>query len=108
MYHVGRVVELFSSEDKNVVAWDNSTQALLDMWDENLITLAIDPHISRHVKKNDILLVDYSQTRTGPKMLAVKVLRGDVAKKTWDKYKQHFEKVRNMKVPKGSGQSYVG
>ncbi len=107
MYHVGKVVEIFHSDDKNIVSFENNTQALLDMWDENLITLGIDPHISKQVKKNDILLVDYNQTRTGPKMVAVKVLRGDIAKKTWDRYKQHFEKLRNTKGATAK-QSYVG
>ena len=110
MYHVGKVIEVFSSDDKNVVSFDNTVQALLDMWDENMITVAIDPHLGKSIKKDDIVLVDYTNTQTGPRMIIVKVLKGELAKRTWKQYKDQFEKVR-MKgpAPKNiSKQSYVG
>ena len=65
MFHVGKIVEIFSGDDKNIMAFDNSTQALLDMWDENMITLSIDPHISKSIKKEDVVLVDYRPRRVG-------------------------------------------
>lgn len=115
MYHVGKVVELFSSEDRGIVAYDNSTQALLDMWDENLITVGIDPHLSKSIKKEDVVLVDYTQTATGPRMIVVKVLRGDIAKRTWKQYKDHLGKMRSGAAKVASAkninidkQSYVG
>ncbi len=119
MYHVGRVMELFSGEDKGIVAFDNSTQALLDMWDENLITVGIDPHLSKAIKQQDVVLVDYTQTPTGPRMIVVKVLRGDLAKRTWKQYKDHLIKMRagasagakglgGLKGMNVDKQSYVG
>ncbi len=111
MYHIGRVVEVFGGDDKSVVAFDNSVQALLDMWDENLITVAIDSHISKLLKKDDTVLVDYTATQTGPRMVAVKILRGELAKRTWKQYKDHFEKLRakgQIKAAASNKQSYVG
>jgi hypothetical protein len=110
MYHIGKVVEIFAGEDKNIVAFDNSTQALLDMWDENMITLGIDPHISKSLKKSDIVLVDYTATQTGPRMLVVKILRGEIGTRAWKQYKDQYEKMRAGKTPmRGpSKQSYVG
>ena len=114
MYHVGKVLEVFNTTDKNVITFDNSTQAMLDMWDENLLTLQIDPHISKSIKKDDFVLVDYSATPTGPKMLVVKILRGELGKRAWKQYKEHLDKMRvgkNMASLKGMNvdkQSYVG
>lgn len=110
MYHIGRVVEIFSGDDKNAVAFDNSVQALLDMWDENLITVSVDAHLSRQIKKDDIVLVDYTATQTGPRMIVAKILRGELAKRSWKHYKDHFEKMRAKGAgPKGvNKQSYVG
>ena len=110
MYHVGKVLEVFSSDDKNVVSFDNAVQALLDMWDENMITVAIDSHLGKSIKKDDVVLVDYTNTQTGPRMIVVKVLRGETGKRTWKQYKDHFEKMRmkGTATKNISKQSYVG
>ena len=109
MYHVGRVIEIFSGDDKSVIAFDNSAQALLDMWDENMITVAIDSHLSKSIKKDDIVLVDYTATQTGPRMVVIKILRGEVAKRTWKNYKDNFEKLRAKgQIKQPNKQSYVG
>jgi len=109
MYHVGRVMEIFSGDDKSVIAFDNSAQALLDMWDENMITVAIDSHLSKSIKKDDIVLVDYTATQTGPRMVVIKILRGEVAKRTWKNYKDNFEKLRAKgQIKQPNKQSYVG
>src|SRR3989338_6428777 len=109
MYHVGRVIEIFSGDDKSVIAFDNSAQALLDMWDENMITVAIDSHLSKSIKKDDIVLVDYTATQTGHRMVVIKILRGEVAKRTWKNYKDNFEKLRAKgQIKQPNKQSYVG
>ena len=111
MYHVGRVLEVFSGDDKNVVAFDNTAQALLDMWDENMITVVIDSHLTKSIKKDDVVLVDYTAAQTGPRMVVVKILRGEVAKRTWKFYKDNFEKLRakgQIKAAASNKQSYVG
>ena len=115
MFHIGKVIEIFTGDDKSIIAFDNSTQALLDMWDENMITLGIDPHISKSIKKEDVVLVDYTATQTGPRMLVVKILRGDIGKRAWKQYRDHFDKMRaggkptpSIKSPVSNKQAYVG
>lgn len=110
MFHVGRVLEVFGGDDKSVIAFDNSAQALLDMWDENMITVAVDSHLSKSIKKDDIVLVDYTPIQSGqPKMVVVKILRGEVAKRTWKNYKDNFEKLRAKgQIKQPNKQSYVG
>lgn len=108
MYHIGRVLEVFSGDDRSVIGFDNTAQALLDMWDENMITVAIDSHLTKSIKKDDIVLVDYTPIQSGqPKMIIIKILRGEVAKRTWKMYKDNFEKLRAKGVKVGK-QSYVG
>lgn len=110
MYHIGRVVEVFTGDDKNTVTFDNTIQAMLDMWDENLITVGVDSHLSKAIKKDDIVLVDYTTTQTGPRMVVVKVLKGELARRSWKQYKDHFERMRTKgPTPRSvNKQSYVG
>ncbi len=111
MFHVGRVLEVFSADDKSIIGFDNTAQALLDMWDENMITVAIDSHLTKSIKKDDIVLVDYTPSQTGPRMVVIKILRAEVAKRTWKNYKDNFEKLRAKGQIKGAAanrQSYVG
>ena len=116
MYHPGRVLEVFSTKDKNIYATDESTQAMLEMWDDNLITVLVEPQLDGKLKKDSIVLVDYRpmQDKAVPRMTVVKILRGEVAKATWSKYKDHHKK-RNAVTPAGSDrvthevkQPYVG
>ena len=116
MYHPGKVVEVFSPKDRNVESIDNTTQAMLEMWDDNLITVLVEPQLDGKLKKDSIVLVDYRPLadKPVPRMTVVKILRGEVAKATWSKYKDHHKK-RNAGTPVGSDrvthevkQPYVG
>ena len=111
MYHPGRAVEVFSSDGKNVISSDNTVQVLLEMWDDNLITVQIDPSLVKSAKKGDVLIVDYTNTQTGPKMAATKILRGDVSKRVWEKYRDFYEKKKSqqsMPAKARREQHYVG
>jgi hypothetical protein len=100
MYHPGKVMEIFSSKDKNIKSADATTQALLEMWDENMITVLVESQISKDIKKGDIVLVDYRpmQTSPTPKLTVTKILRGSSAKETWNIYRDHFRKQKNRPV----------
>jgi hypothetical protein len=94
MYHPGKVIEIFNSKDKNVKSADATTQALLEMWDENMITVLVEAQLSKDIKKGDIVLVDYrplNNTPT-PRLTVTKILRGNSGKDTWNAYKDHFKK----------------
>ena len=114
MYHPGKVIEVFSNKDKNIDSNDDSTQAMLEMWDDNLITVLVDIKLNSKVKKDDIVLVDYRpmQTQPVPRLTIVKVLKGATAKRTWSIYRDHQNKKR-VAMPTAEkirppGQSYVG
>ncbi len=114
MYHPGRVMEIFNSKDKSIEAVDNSTQVMLEMWDDNLITVLVEPHLEDKIRKEDVVLVDYRPmaNRPIPKMTVVKVLKGTVAKSMWSAYRDHHKK-RNVQqsIPsrvKQQQQHYVG
>lgn len=112
MYHPGRVLDIFSAKDKNIDSVDNTTQVMLEMWDENLITVMVEPHLNEKLKKDDIVLVDYRPTegRPIPKMTVVKLLRGTSAKNVWSTYKDFYKKRKQPQTPveRAQKQHYVG
>ncbi len=117
MYHPGKVLEVFSPKDKkNVDSVDASTQAMLEMWDDNLITVLVEPQLDGKLKKDSIVLVDYRPLpdKAVPRMSVVKVLRGDAAKATWSKYREHHKKRNAVRPPMNAErgmevkQTYVG
>jgi hypothetical protein len=95
VFHPGKVLKVFSPEDKDVHSADGSTQAMLLMWDENLLTLQVDPHIASKIKEDDVVLADYSPVASNvpaPKMIITKILKGESAERLWKDYKEHFKK----------------
>ncbi|MBI5332185.1 MAG: hypothetical protein HZB65_01290 [Candidatus Aenigmarchaeota archaeon] len=88
MFHPGKVIEVFSPKHKKVQASDSTVQAMLDMWDENTLTVMVDKKLETGIRKDDIVLVDY----TTPKLRVTKILRDEVAKSTWKQYKDHHQK----------------
>ena len=112
MYHPGRVLDVFNPRDKNIESVDNSTQVMLEMWDDNLITVLSEPHLGDKIRKDDIVLVDYRPMagRPVPKMTVVKVLKGISAKNAWSTYKDHHKKRNSSAVTTKTkhDQPYVG
>ena len=100
MYHVGKVIKVISPQDVNVKSSDDDTQALLEMWDENVVTFLVEPHIAKDIKDGDMVLVDYSHlSPTSPNaQIIIKILQGDTAKAVWDEYKKHYEKKKKTQA----------
>jgi len=95
MYHPGKVLEIFNSKDKSISSADESTQATLDMWDENIITFVVAPKIAGKIKKGDVALVDYrpfSNNLAMPKHVIIKILSGNKGKELWSIYKDYLKK----------------
>ena len=110
-YHVGRVLEIFSPRDKNVKSSDLTAQALIETWDENTMTFLVDPKLVDKLKEGDIVLLDYnpiSEKMAIPKMIIVKILYGQKAKKTWDAYKEYFKKRPKLKPAQPIQAPYPG
>ena len=95
MFHPGRVVAVLRGDDKSIIGADKSVQAVISMWDDNLLTCEVDAGISEKIKETDIVLVDYSpkyQTIPVPRQIIVKILRGEIAKKVWAEYLDRVKK----------------
>lgn len=101
MYHPGIVLEVFKAKDKNIQSSDNSTQATLEMWDDNLITVLVENRLSKSIKKGDVVLVDYRPMPNAPvpRLTVSKILRGNSGKDTWKRYKDYQKKVKTSKTP---------
>ena len=95
MFHPGKVVFVFNG-GKDEISGDNSAQATLLMWDENMITLEVHPKVRQWIKEGDIVLVDYRAEEKlnmpVPKQTIIKVLKGKKAKALWDQYVEYHEK----------------
>ena len=92
MFHIARVLKVFKSTDKEIVSSDSSTQAIVRMWDQNQFTFLVDASLSSEVKEGSVVLVDYTP-QTGqapiPKNTVVKVLKGELGKKSWELFQQY-------------------
>jgi hypothetical protein len=98
-YHPGKVLKIFSPKDKSIVAADTSTQALVEMWDENVLTVKVDLKVAPKLKTDDYVLIDYnpvSASSAVPKVIITKIIRGELAKSMWKKYKNFLEKKKKM------------
>lgn len=114
MYHPGKVIEVLKSSDKEIISADGATQAVLEMWDENILTLAVNPKIEPKIKEGQVVLVDYrpeeKREAPVPRHEVVKILLAKKATATWNAYREMFEK-RNRKAQaerKPPAQSYIG
>jgi len=103
MFHVGKVVKVLGKNDKNVIAADYSTQALLEMWDDNIITLNVDEKLSSEIKEKDVVLVDYSPTILGssavPKHTITKILRGKTGEDLLKEYQKFHRDRKKQDTP---------
>lgn len=112
MFHPGKVIRVFSYSDKGINSCDQSTQAFLEMWDENQMTFQVDPKIADKVKPGDFVLVDYSSGSMQypmPRYIIIKVLSQEMGKETWKNYKEYLVKLKERNMPSQSrAQSYVG
>lgn len=114
MYHPGKVIEVIRPSEKEVASSDTSVQAVLDMWDENILTLEVSPKISSKIKEGQVALVDYRPDEKFeapvPKHLIVKILEGKKAKKVWGAYTEMQERKKRrvaVKAQPSPAQSYI-
>jgi len=116
MYHPGMVLKVFRDKGEDIVSSDSSVQVMLEMWDENLVTILVHKKLAKELRENDVVLVDYrpySGRLPFPKMMASKILRGATAEETWKKYRQKHEQLKKQQaVPpqhvRSSTSGYIG
>jgi protein associated with RNAse G/E len=98
-FHPGKILTIMKPSSKDVISANASTQVMIEMWDENILTFTIDPKIATKAKKNDVIIVDYNPTSEKmqiPKTIITKILRGKIADETWKKYKEYLKMKKSM------------
>jgi hypothetical protein len=115
VYHPGKVIEVFRKADKDVVSADESAQAVVEMWDENVLTLLVSPKISDKIKSGQMVLADYRADEKHeppvPRHEIVKIISGKRAERAWEAYKDMLESRKRKAKPaaeKLPAQSYIG
>jgi hypothetical protein len=95
LFHPGKVVSVFAG-GKDELSADSTVQAIIVMWDENMLTLEVHPKLRKGIREGDVVLVDYRPSEKlsvpVPKQTIVKILRGKKAQATWSQYTEYHEK----------------
>jgi len=110
MYHLG-IIQKVLKPDKggNIKSADDSTQAVIRMWDENLLIILVDKKLSSKLKEKDYVIADYSPvTPESPnrKMIINKILPKDLGKKMWHEFEQELERKKARMQESRPSQSY--
>ncbi len=116
MYHPGKVIAILSPKEKGIISSDVSVQATLRMWDENVLTMAVEQKIAAKLREGDIVLADYRPEKgynvPVPRNVVVKILKGKSADKMWHEYLGVHEKRKKHEMretrEKEAQQSYIG
>lgn len=94
-FHVGIVEKVYSPDGKNILAAEQSTEARVWMWDENLMILKVHPNIAGKIKEGEYVLVDYypsPENTPNPRRVITKILRGDAGEEAWKKFRDFRKK----------------
>ncbi len=96
MYHIGKVIEVISQiKDKKVKSADRKIQAVVNMWDENMLILEVDKKIASAIVVGDYVLADYSPISSSSpyrKMIITKILPKEKGKRIFEEFQKMFSK----------------
>lgn len=99
MYHIGKVAEVISPlKDKKIKSADNIVQAVVKMWDENLLILEVKKKIAKNLLPGDYVIADYNPV--GPaspyrKMVITKIIPREQGKKIWAEFQRELARKRS-------------
>lgn len=109
MYHLGKVIHIMYPDEKGSKFTEQTSQALVEMWDDNMIIFKVNPSISKDIKENDYVSVDYSPVAVGgapvPKHEIIAIVNEAKAKKIWAKMKEKLEEKKGSKKKSDMEQS---
>lgn len=97
MFHPGKVLRVFRNDEKSVLGFDQAVLAMVQMWDDNLLTVSAEHGLGAKLKEGDVVLLDYSplhSTLPVPRQVIVKILRGETGKTVWKEYEERHRKSR--------------
>ncbi len=98
MYHVGIVENIISPTHKGVISADDSVQAVVRMWDNNLLILPVHKKLRTKIKKGQYVLNDYtpmSPVSRYRNLFVIKIIPENVGKKIWDNFKDELQRRKN-------------
>lgn len=95
MYHIGVIESIISPATKGVISADDAVQAVVKMWDGNLLILPVHKKLSRKIKKGQYVLNDYtpmSPTSKYRNLFVVKILPNNEGKRIWELFEREFNR----------------
>jgi len=111
MYHIGMIQHIIYPDRNGVVSSDLSVQAVVRMWDSNLLILGVDKKISKKARKGDYVLADYTPLAADSrhrKLTVIKLLPESEGSKIWGEFQDEMErrKVIMQQHTEGNQQRY--
>lgn len=96
MYHLAKVLDVFARGDKTQAA-DNSVQAQLEMWDENVLVFAVHSELTAAIQKGQHVLVEFGfHAPQVPVNTVVKILDSKTGEAAWKRQRAFFETRRKQ------------
>src|SRR5271157_4118803 len=95
------VQHVVSPDRAGVVSSDESVQAVIKMWDDNLLILGVDKKLSKKLKRGDFVIADYTPMAAespNRKMLIIKILPESDGNKIWGEFQDELEKKRAQQM----------
>jgi hypothetical protein len=99
MYHLGIVRHVIAPGVGGVVGSDTTVQAVVRMWDDNLLILGVEASIAKKLKKGNYVLADYtplSPEARNRKLSLTKILPEADGSKLWAEFQDEFDRRRNI------------
>ena len=109
MYHIGKIESVIDSTSKGVISSDDSVQAVVRMWDRNLLILSVHKKIAKKIKKGNYVLNDYTPMTPTSKyrnLTVIKILPDKEGKKIWENFQDEVS--RRKAILEQLKQSVVG
>ena len=95
MYHIGIVEHIISPSKKGVVSSDESVQAVVKMWDENLLILPVHKKLHKSIREGQFVLNDYrpmSAMSRHRNLVVIKILPDKDGKGIWDGFQKELDR----------------
>lgn len=101
LFQYGKVLKVFSPEDKEIESADRNVQALVEMWDEIILTCGVAAQVSGKIKAGDFVVTEISPLSQNVfRHTVVKLLKGKAGADAWAEYKRIFNKrSQNAETP---------
>jgi len=100
IYHIGKVIDVLPAKGKTA---DKTVQAVVKMWDGNLLILKVEKRISSKVRKKDFILADYSPVSDKSpyrRMSVVKILAERQGESIWNEFSSELSRRKEQKQQK--------